>query len=387
MLAIRSHRSVLRSPNWKRRLVGAAVAIGLVASIGPFAPPAGAAPLPNALLWNETTTNVQVNGSYLPVTGNFTSGDASTDIYWFSATTSDQIWARGNDGRHRSLSAPSQIDGSRIPLVGDFAGNDTLDDIFWYGPGAVTDVLWRAKGDGTFSASSFSVKGVYTPKVVHSKTGSDIVWWKAGWSITSIWDFGAARGLVTNRSVTNPAAAEPVPGDFNGDGNGDIFWFNPGIAAESISMGTAGVYTTVPAPSVYHEVEPVVVRLAEFGGAGHDHILWWSASNPQMAVWGADTGFRWSAIVVKMNTSATTKPIALPGATNTYIWNWDTVNEDHLWLRNRDGLQSSFGSRNTEPSSDAIPIPLATGGTTTQILWYRPGYGTDVLFTLRIAAP
>lgn len=386
MLTFRSHRqSIQRTP--KRRLLGVAAAIGLASIVGPFASPAGAAPLPSADLWKETTAHVQVNGSYVPVSGNFTAGDTSTDIFWFSATGQDQIWVRYDDGRRGSMKAPSQIDGSRIPLVGDFSGNDNVDDIFWYGPGAVSDVLWTARGDGSFSAGPFAVNGTYTPKVVHSKTGSDIVWWKKGWSTTSVWDFGAARGQYTNRPVTNPAQAEPVPGDFNGDTFGDIFWFNPGIAAESISMGTAGIYTSRPAPSVYHELKPVVVRLDGFGGIGHDHILWWSASNPQMAVWRADTGFQWQATVVKMATSSTTKPIALPGTKNTYIWNWDTVYEDHLWLRASDGRQLDMGSNNTEISSDAIPIPLTTKGSTTEIFWYRPGYATDILFTLKISAP
>lgn len=386
MLSIRSDRTISRTSRRKRRLVGVVVAIAVTVTVGPFASPVDADPLGDARIWNESTANVQVNGTYVPVTGLFTA-DTGTDVLWFDATGRDQFWRRGDDGRHRSLAAPPQIDGARIPLVGDFAGNDALDDIFWYGPGAVTDVLWRSKGDGTFAVSSFVVNGAYTPKVVHSNTGADIVWWKKGWSTTSVWDFGAARGTFTNRTLTNPASAEPVPGDFNGDGIGDIFWYSPGIDAESISRGTGGIYTTMAAPSVHHGERPVVVRLKGFGGIGHDHILWWSTRNPEMAVWRADTGFRWTGMAVKVNTSATTTPIPLPGTQNTYLWNWDTVGGDHLWLREADGRQLNVGTANTEPGAGAIPIPLATHGATSKILWYAPGFGTDVMFSLLIAAP
>lgn len=385
------HTTVATNPrmpkNRRRRLLGVGIAIWAATTLGALTPPANAEPLPTGNVWRQATSHASRDGAYTPVTGNFTAGDQSTDIYWFSPTAGDRVLIRKDDGRTWSYPAPTQITGNRIPLVGDFAGNDTIDDIFWYGPGATSDILWKSKGEGSFEATSFSVKGTYTPTVVNSKTGSDILWWKQGVAITSVWDFGAATGRSTNLTIANPKWAQPVVGDFNGDTHGDIFWFNSGLDAESLSAGLGNRYNTLPAPSVFHDYKPVVVRLDGFGGSGHDHILWWSATNSNMAVWRADTGFRWESTVIKMQTTKTTTPIPLRGTKNTFIWNWDTAGDDHFWKRNANGSQWNVGTNNTEPSSNAIPIPLATKGTTTQILWHVPGYSTDTMFTLTIAAP
>jgi hypothetical protein len=91
--------------------------------------------------------------------------------------------------------------------------------------------------------------------------------------------------------------------------------------------------------------------------------------------------------VVKVTTSSATRPITLSGIKTTYIWNWDTVYEDHFWKRHAGGVQLELGTNNTEVSSDDIPIPLTTTGSTTEIFWYQPGVGTDILFTLKISGP
>jgi hypothetical protein len=64
----------------------------------------------------------------------------------------------------------------------------------------------------------------------------------------TVWDFGAARGALNSLTITNPALAEPVLGDFNGDSYGDIFCFNPGLAPEALSVGTIGKYNALAAP-------------------------------------------------------------------------------------------------------------------------------------------
>ena len=56
------------------------------------------------------------------------------------------------------------------------------DDIVWYGPGAASDGLWRARGDGTFTTSKPTI-GLDAVGIAVDGDGDglqDLLWYGAG---------------------------------------------------------------------------------------------------------------------------------------------------------------------------------------------------------------
>jgi len=87
-----------------------------------------------------------VNGTYAPITGDFT-GDGRTDVFWYAAgTATDHLWEAAPDGRSFT-SRVLQVNGTYRPTAGDLDG-DGVDDVFWYGPGTAADYVWYFEPGG-----------------------------------------------------------------------------------------------------------------------------------------------------------------------------------------------------------------------------------------------
>src|SRR5690606_7321768 len=69
---------------------------------------------------------------------------------------------------------------------------------------------------------------------------SDIFWYVAGAETDKVSYFGSVRGNMQVVGTTNVGnTCTPVPGDFNGDGKSDIFWYAPGGTAEYVWTGSS----------------------------------------------------------------------------------------------------------------------------------------------------
>ncbi len=86
-------------------------------------------------------------------------------------------------------------------MPGDFNG-DGRDDIYWYQPGGDPKVATQALSGGN-----------YEPNARRDQ------FWTA-----------QPNGTFTTTNLAFDAAAIPLPGDFDGDGDTDIIWFAPGSA-------------------------------------------------------------------------------------------------------------------------------------------------------------
>lgn len=199
-------------------------------------------------------TAPRVTGSYVPAAGDF-DGDGHSDIAWYGAWDRPDTIFGGT--RSQGGFAPRALDqrGSFVPVPGDFNA-DGLDDIFWYQPG----------GDPIVADPSRSGSN-YEPNA-----RPDQVWLArpgGGWA-------------VANRSLVG--AAQPLAGDFDGDGDTDILWYRPGAEADVLWRFANGTPTAVTL-SIYGNYRPVA---GDFDGDGVDDILWHAPGAALDPVWWFD---------------------------------------------------------------------------------------------------
>ena len=214
---------------------------------------------------------IVVNGTYIPVAGDFT-GDGVDDVFWYGpGSGGDVLWDIGVGGS--VVSRPMEVNGTYVPVAGDFTG-DGVDDIFWYGPGTSPDVLSDYGDDGTVDTQHRAVNGYYTP-VTGDFTGDsvdDIFWYAPGTGPDVLSDYGDDGTVETRRPTVNGTYV-PVAGDFSGDGVDDVFWYGPGTRPDVLSdYGDDGTVETQQ-----RAVNGTYVPVAgDFTGDAVDDVLWYA---------------------------------------------------------------------------------------------------------------
>jgi hypothetical protein len=122
--------------------------------------------------------SVSVGGTYKPFADDF-DGNGCTDIFWYApGPAPDYVWWYG-----ANLSVTSTqvvVNGTYIPIVGAFDGlADYATDIFWYAPGATArESIWTGSASKRFtSRPAPQVAGTYRPAVYGDE---DILWHAPG---------------------------------------------------------------------------------------------------------------------------------------------------------------------------------------------------------------
>ncbi|MEZ4287280.1 MAG: FG-GAP-like repeat-containing protein [Polyangiales bacterium] len=227
---------------------------------------------------NINTT--QVGGTYVPTVGDF-NGDGLSDIVWYGrGSTGDYYWIGKGSGNFDRRNTPTALNGTHYePFAGDFNG-DGIDDIFWYAPGTDRDYIWFAKGDNTFnSVEQGAINGTYTP-IPGDYNGdgcTDILWYgpgsRAGEYLWMCKDDGKGTFTKTNGPVINGTYV-PVPGDFDGDGDTDIFWYGPGSTVNEYAWTCNGNGTFKMEDSTTRVNGTYYPFVGDFDGDGKDDIYW-----------------------------------------------------------------------------------------------------------------
>ncbi len=237
-----------------------------------------------------SATPAAVNGSYLPLSGDF-DGDGFWDIFWYGPGSAyDSLW-RGKPGPGFSR-VDVNVNGSYIPITGDFDA-DGRTDILWYGPGSAKDALWLGRPGGAFASGSVNVNGNYTP-VSGDFDGDghdDILWYGPGGAYDALWR-GRPGAVFTGYPITVNGVYEPFAGDFNGNGRWDIFWYGPGASKDSIWLGhaTPGSFSTRES-NVNGRYTPVT---GDFNGDQTTDIIWYGPGSDYDAIWFAQTDVTFS---------------------------------------------------------------------------------------------
>jgi hypothetical protein len=154
--------------------------------------------------FQRTQTRLSINGTYIPVTGDF-DGDRCGDILWYApGAAPDYIWWGGSTGFTPGVRLA--VNGSYLPVAGHFGGYfSNASDIFWYAPGA-SEQQWIGTGDRSSPfrpGSAPQVSGQKYRPVLFANNGSgagELVFHGPGAEPDSAWRFGqSSNGMVVDR--------------------------------------------------------------------------------------------------------------------------------------------------------------------------------------------
>ncbi len=329
------------------------------------------------VFWDERTTGLAVNGTYVPIVGDFGGAGAGLeDVIWYAPGAGvDHVWYSDGDGTFTKALLAPQVSGTYTPLVGDFAGSG-LDDIYWYGPGPVPDFLWTNQDDGTFSSSTTLVVGRYHPVVLDDAVGKDdIVWVRPEGGPGTVWSFEGG-GSYINTPFTAPAGARPLTGFFDGGVCADLFWYAPGPAPDALwSMNCAGSPGSVVPQTVNGTYWPTVERYSP-NGDDLDDILWYRSPGLS-TLWASDGDGTWTASWHDIPLLGLPIP-----ASRTYGFAhvWSTTQQDLVFW---DLPAGDFVAPllNTELGAGYVPVLGSFLGTGADVFWYRPGPSPERLFS------
>ena len=333
--------------------------------------------------FEEIATGLSVNGRYTPLVGRFTGLDNREDILWYAPGSGpESLWqATGTPSTPFTQVSVPMVNGSYVPVVGDFSA-DGFDDIIWYGPGSAPDTLWNFTPSGLVTRR-LSISGTFTPVVIPNTTIPDAVFWYAPGTATDwLWTFAPGTAQQTSAPYVVNGTYRPFAGDFDQDTLGDLFWYAPGPAPDVRWMRTG----TQAAASFTSATDPVsgtyVPIVGDFGTngkfvAGTSDIAWTTTTGTDQIWDRQETSTHRSAATI---TAPKVVQVGRPGADALIGWGW--TGGDIVWRSTTLGGDTSRRTDLAKVATDAIPVVGRFGDTDDEsVLWYRPGAGAERYWT------
>ena len=231
-------------------------------------------------------------------------GDGRSDILWRNGATGEVvIWLVNATGVIGGASLPSVPNPWTIVVTGDF-NNDGLGDILWYNPSSGQALIWlvqcRTGQNGGCTILGASSPGLAASPWQVAGTGdfnadgfADILWYNTTNGEVAIWLLQCTgTGQNSSCKVTGGGSPGTVAspwmiagtGDFNGDGNSDILWYNTATGQVLIWLlsGTSVIGGGSPgsAPSPW-----TIAETGDFNGDGNSDILWVNTTSGELVIW------------------------------------------------------------------------------------------------------
>lgn len=198
------------------RITAVAVAVGMCGSMLAGSPaPAGA----------------QVPTDHTLLAGNFAGGPRDELFYYEPGAGPEGLFVITMVGGVPQIELRGEfaVNGTYTPLVGDYDG-DGFDEILWYAPGSTADYLQDfPAGGGTAASTRHTVNGAtylpFSADIFRDGAGSeDIFWYAPGLAADSLWDFYLGSLFKHPDVVDGDYVA--TAGDFFGDGAEDLVFEN-----------------------------------------------------------------------------------------------------------------------------------------------------------------
>jgi hypothetical protein len=250
------------------------------------------------LQWFMNGTSVSTANSLGSATAPWTivgqrdvSGDGATDLFWRNGSTGELlIWLVRNIGVTGGGPLGAAPSPWAVAGLADFDA-DGVGDVLWYNPSTGQAVIWLVSSSGPSVSDGGSPGSAPSPWTVGG-TGDfngdgmgDILWYNTSTGQAVIW-FISGKSVIGGGS---PGSAPPPwtiagTGDFNGDGMRDILWYNTstGQAVIWLLNGASIIGGGSPgsAPSPW-----TVAETGDFNGDGFSDILWSNSTSGQLVVW------------------------------------------------------------------------------------------------------
>ncbi|MDT4931990.1 MAG: hypothetical protein QOF92_4857 [Pseudonocardiales bacterium] len=163
---------------------------------------------------------------------------------------------------------------------------------------------------------------------------SDIYWYAPGDGTDHLWtQFSSA--FVDSTPPQVRGTYQPLVGDFDGNGSDDIYWYAPGAAADTMWLSSSGKFRQVTTSQVAGNYQPVV---GDFDGNGSDDILWYAPGSAADSVWFSHAGS--FSLKVRQRIDGAYQPVAgnFDAKIGTDIYWYNPAGPDPMWL--------STGNRN-----------------------------------------
>ncbi|MCX4241838.1 hypothetical protein [Paraliomyxa miuraensis] len=260
------------------------------------------------------------DGFAVPVVGRFDGSDLGRDVvYLYQPGTEDSAVLSADDGVVSVVTEVQQQTAFAYPLAAPYRGTTLPDDILWFDPVAGRFISWRL-GSGLLEVVEITridqgelglVPGENIPAIgdFNGDGRADIMWQgvsnqAAGFQEIEdvLWLSQSTPDAIAFATVPKAVGRShrPFVGDFDGDGNDDIFWHRSwGMTAEGPSA-----FTTGPSFIWYfdamggHETETFVLDgdyspyVGDFDADGCHDVAWFDAVGDQLHVWRCLPGQR-----------------------------------------------------------------------------------------------
>lgn len=286
---------------------------------------------------------ITLNGSYVPVVGAFDCDEGFDGppeqqvgyeevgvVLYAAGSGADYLWTdlASSGGGLAKTQTPLSINGSYTPVVGDFDGDD-CSDILWYGPGTAPDALWWGGPSGFTAGKPIAISGVYIPVPGYHGGAAPGVFWYAPDGTEHLWLGTKNRSVpflnVPARQVGG-RSYRPVGFRNSGSGGGELLWYAPGVAADSVWS-----YHEATTGLVVDRITPVVLNETYVPAGCQGKVVLHAAGTP------ADKLFTWNNtayVAYDLSISGSYRVAATGIATPwcTVVWHRPGAASDQIWL-------------------------------------------------------
>jgi hypothetical protein len=207
---------------------------------------------------------------------------------------------------------------------------------------------------------------------------TDIYWYAPGLTAERFW-----KQASSTFTVSTPTGVQgtytPVVGDFDGDRDDDIFWYAPGSAPESLWLSSNGQFRSVPTSQVGGTYRPFV---GDFNGSGTDDIFWYAPGAGGDSIWFATAGAFTLMVSKSVNGDYVPTTGNFDAARGDDIYWYSPGGPDPLWLStsSRNFAESRARDMGAPPPGGHQPVAgNFDGAGGDDVIWYAPS-GPDTIW-------